>query len=41
MRPGKLRAYLGSYATTVPQALRDEVEQVRALIVNGTIVVTP
>lgn len=32
---------LGSYATAVPQALRDEVEQVRALIVNGTIVVTP
>lgn len=32
---------LGSYATAVPQALRDEVEQVRALIINGTIVVTP
>lgn len=32
---------LGSYATAIPQALRDEVEQVKALIVNGTIVVTP
>lgn len=32
---------IGSYATAVPQALRDEVEQVRTLIINGTIVVTP
>lgn len=32
---------LGSYASAIPQALRNEVEQVKALIINGTIVVTP
>ncbi|TLN14644.1 BMP family ABC transporter substrate-binding protein [bacterium] len=32
---------VGSYATAVPQALRNEVDQVKALIMNGSIVVTP